>query len=140
MQNSPSLSISLQNSLDISESSHIFENDLNKIKMERLEQFNTLILGHLNINSITDFDIFLISESKIDSAFPHMQFKINGYKLFRRDRNRFGGGLLLYLNEEIPCKFLNNHPIVPNAEIICTEIHQLKCKSSSRMLQATYPK
>ena len=78
--------------------------------------------------TITNFDIFLISESKIDSTFPNMQFKINGYKLFRRDRNRFGGGLMLYLNEEIPCKFLNNHPIVPNAEIICIEFHQLKRK------------
>ena len=47
-----------------------------------------------------------------------MQFKINVYKFFRRDCNRFGGGLMLYLNEEISCKFLNNHPIVPNAEII----------------------
>ena len=94
-----------------------------------LEHFNTLIVGHLNINSIrskfeiiaetiTNFDIFLISESKIDSTFPNMQFKINLYKLFRRDCNRFGGGLMLYLNEEISYKFLNNHPIVSNAEII----------------------
>ena len=36
------------------------------------------------------------------------------------------GGLMLYSNEEIPCKFLNSHPIVVNAEIICTEFHQLK--------------
>ena len=139
MQNSPSLSVSLQNFLDILESSSILENDLNKIKIQHLEHFNTLIVGHLNINSIrkkfemiaetiTNFDIFLISESKIDSTFPNMQFKINGYKLFRRDRNRFGGRLILYLNEEIPCRFLNNHPIVPNTEIICIEFHQLKHK------------
>ena len=62
-----------------------------------------VIVGHMNINSIrnkfdmiaetiANFDIFLISESKIDSTFPNMQFKINVYKLFRRDRNRFGGG------------------------------------------------
>ena len=57
-----------------------------------------------------------------------MQFKINGYKLVRSDRNRFGGRLILYLNEEIPCRFLNNHPIVPNAEIICIEFHLLKHK------------
>ena len=41
MQNSP-LSISPQNSLNISESSSIFECDLNKIKMQRLEHFHTL--------------------------------------------------------------------------------------------------
>ena len=88
MQNSPSLSISLQNSLDISQTSNIFENDLNKIKMQRPEYFNSLTVGHLKINSIrnksemiagtiTNFDVFLISESKIDSTFPNMQFKIN---------------------------------------------------------------
>ena len=83
MQNSPSLSISPTNSLDISEFSNVFENDLNKIKLQRLEHFNTLIVGHLNINfirnkfimvaeTITKFDIFIISESKIDSIFPYM--------------------------------------------------------------------
>ena len=71
--------------------------------MQRLEYFNAFILGHLNINYIrskfemiaetsTNFDIFLISESKTDSIFPNMQFKINGNKLFRRDSNRFVGG------------------------------------------------
>ena len=57
-----------------------------------------------------------------------MQFKINRDKLFRRDRNRFGGGLMFYSNEEIPCKFLNNHPIFPSAKMICIEFHQLKRK------------
>ena len=100
--------------------------------MQRLEHFNTLIVGHLNINSIrskfemiaetiTNFDIFLISVSKIDSTFPNMQFKINGYKLFKGGGGWGGGveGLILYLNEKIPCKLLNNHPILPNAEIVC---------------------
>ena len=36
--------------------------------------------------------------------------------------------LMLYLNEEIPCKFLNNHPLVPNSEVTCIECHQLKRK------------
>ena len=127
MRNSLSLSISLENSLDISESSNIFENDLNKVKVQ-IEHFNTLIVGHLNINSVRkkfdilkiitfkNFDIFLILESKMNSAFPNMRFKINEYKLFRRDCNRFGRGLMLY--EEIPCKFLNNHPIVPNEFVL----------------------
>ena len=57
-----------------------------------------------------------------------MQFKINEYKLLRHDRNRFGAGLVLYLIEEIPCTFLNIHPIVRNAETICIEFHQLKRK------------
>ena len=59
---------------------------------------------------------------------------MNGYKLFTRDRNRFGrggeggGGLMFYLNTEIPCKFLSNYSIFPNAGIISIEPHQLKSK------------
>ena len=41
-----------------------------------------------------------------------MQFKISVYKLFRHDYKRFGGEIMLYLNEEMPHKFLNNHLIV----------------------------
>ena len=56
-----------------------------------------LFFGYLNVNSIRNkfvsieelikraFDIFLISETKIDDSFPNAQFKIEGYKTFRKD-------------------------------------------------------
>ena len=97
------------------------------------------IIGHLNINSIRNkfdtldnvvkaFDIFLISESKLDNTFPINQFAVGGYKVFRRDRNRFGGGLILYINENIPCKPLNNHPTFSDPELMAFELHQSKRK------------
>ena len=47
-------------------------------------------------------DIFLISETKLDSSFPSGQFIIKGYSTpFRLDRNQNGGGLLLYVSEDI---------------------------------------
>ena len=57
------------------------------------------ITGHLNVNSIRSkfdtsdnivkaFDIFLISESKLDNTFLINQFAVGGYKVFRRDRNQ----------------------------------------------------
>ena len=52
------------------------------------------------------FDIFLISETKIDDSFPNAQFKIEGYKTFRKDRDAFGGGLLFYVNEKLNCRSL----------------------------------
>ena len=54
------------------------------------------------------------------------QFHIFGFKAFRRDRNRFGGALILYINENIPCRPLNDHPAFPNLELIAIEIHQNK--------------
>ena len=98
MQNSPSLSISPQNYTFLY-TFLIFENYLNKNKMQRLEHFNILIVGQLNISPIRNK-----FESKID------------------------GGLMFYSNEETSCKLLNNYPIVPNAELTCIEFYQTKRK------------
>ena len=86
-------------------------NDLLEIQQQKVDNAESIIVGHLNINSIRNkfifaesivkaFDLFLISESKLDSSFPMNQFYIFGFKVFRRDRNRFGGGLISYINEE----------------------------------------
>ena len=66
---------------------------------------------------IKDFDIFLISGSKLDSTLPNAQFKITGFNVFRYDQNRFGGGSLTYVNDKIPSKFLNKHSISPDIEL-----------------------
>ena len=47
------------------------------------------------------FDIFLISETKIEDSFPNAQFKTEGYKHFRKDRDTFGGEILFYVNENL---------------------------------------
>ena len=44
-----------------------------------------------------------------------------------------GGGLILSLNKEIPCKFWNSHHIVPIAETVCSKFQQLKRKMGMGM-------
>ena len=78
--------------------------------------------------TIANFDIFLISELRLDATFPKVQFKINGCQIIRGDCNSFGRGLMFYLNENIPCKLLNNHTVDTNIEIIATDFHQIKWK------------
>ena len=99
----------------------------------RVKNVDKIIIGHLNINSIrnkfesladliTDrVDIILISETKLDYTFPNPQFIIPGYSPpFRLDRNRNGGGLLLFIRVDIPCKSL---PLVfDGIECIASEI------------------
>ena len=70
----------------------------------------------------------VISEQKLDSFFPNSQFKINGYKIFRHDQNRYGGHLLLYVNEEIPCEILNKQAASSSTEIIAMQFFQTKRK------------
>ena len=55
-------------------------------------------------------DIFLISEIKIDSSVPTAQFHIDGYTIYRRDRNENEGGLLLYIRDDVPSTQLKIDP------------------------------
>ena len=49
----------------------------------------------------------MISETKIDDTFPESQFLIEGFsKPFRLDRTAKGGRILLYIREDIPCKYI----------------------------------
>ena len=50
--------------------------------------------------------IFLVFEMKIDNSFPIQQFSMDGYKIYGRARNSSDGGLLLCVNENIPCREL----------------------------------
>ena len=49
----------------------------------------------------------MVSETKLDESFPQGQFKISGFsKLFRHDRNSKGGGIMLFVREDIPAKLI----------------------------------
>ena len=76
-----------------------------------------VIIGHININSIrnkfeplvsfinNNLDILMISETKIDDTFPDCQFLIKGFSVPQRlDRTAKGGGILVYIREDIPTK------------------------------------
>ena len=62
----------------------------------------------------------------LDSTFPMNQFHVFGFKVFRRDRYRFGVGLIIYINESILYSPLNDHPTFSNLKLIAIEIHQNK--------------
>ena len=57
---------------------------------------------------ITSNIILVISDTKLDENFPVGQLFIDGYNvLFRFDKNGNGGGILLYIREDIPLKLLS---------------------------------
>ena len=90
------------------------------LKAIRKGNINKLIIGQLNINSprnkfdclvqqITgNVDILMVTETKLDSCFPVGQFLIDGYgPPIRLDRGTHGGGLMLFVRDDIPCKLLS---------------------------------
>ena len=54
-----------------------------------------------------EIDIFMISETKIDNSFQISQFTMTGYSIpLRLDRTSHGGGILLFIREDIPCRII----------------------------------
>ena len=50
-----------------------------------------------------NIDVLLVSETKIDDSFPNGNFLIDGFSTsYRLDRNSNGGGLMLFVKEDIP--------------------------------------
>ena len=101
----------------------ISANNLNLICKRNI---NRLIIGQLNINSLRNkfesivqrftgnIDILMVSETKLDNSFPVSQFLIDGYTPpFRLNCDNNGGGIMLFVREDIPCKLLSteNHPM-----------------------------
>ena len=76
-----------------------------------------MIIETLNINSLPSkfddlkilisrmFDVLIATETKLDDTYPISQFHIDGYSmLYRLDINRNGGGVIIYVTEDIPSK------------------------------------
>ena len=84
------------------------------------EEFSTILMkysknlkiGHININRVASFNFFelrsLILKSlfdlivinnkcKMDHSFPDSHFYIKGFRLYRKDCHRFGGGVFIYV-------------------------------------------
>ena len=102
------------------------------------KHIKNLLFGHLNINSFRNkrefleplirnhFEIFLISETKLDFSFSGSEFTIFGYRLFHKDRNQHGGALIFYVNQDIPCKSINAFNFPNNLEVLPLEINLRK--------------
>ena len=132
----------------ISDSEILLLRDENFLKSYKVKNVNHLTIASLNINSIRykfdqlkiiiqDYiDILIIQETKLDSTFPKGQFHIDGYlPPFRRDRNADGGGLLVYIKDNIPAKVLPDNDLANDIEGIFIE---LSFKNDKWILFGTY--
>ena len=103
------------------------------MKKLRPNNVNRIIVGHFNINSLrykfeelkdivkSNVDIIILSETKIDDSFPTNEFLINGFSVpFRADRNKNGGGILVYIRDNIRAILLQ---INTEIESICFHIN-----------------
>ena len=96
------------------------------IKFPRKTNKKECTIALLNVNSLPSkfieikellvdgvFDILCIQETKLDSTFPNSQFHVIWYSIFRRDRKKGGGGVMIFVRDsiiampiKIVCKFV----------------------------------
>ena len=127
---------SLNDSLNNSDNYDIF----GEVKALRDINRKRPIIGYLNINSVRYkfselrqifddklVDIFAIAETKIDNSFNDNMFSIEGYKMDRRDRNRYGGGIMTFVRADLPIK---RRPDLEcqTIETVCFELELCKRK------------
>ena len=102
-------------------------------KLLREENPNCHNFAQIKINSIrnkfqflasqitNNVDILLVSETKLDDSFPTAQFLLDGFsKPYRLDRCSNGGGILLYVKDDISSRLLIDHRLPENVECLFT--------------------
>ena len=69
----------------------------------------------------------IISETKLNESFPEAQLKIPSFTTsFQRDQNKFGGGIMVFVREDIFSKLISNKTL--NIERISVELTFCKKK------------
>ena len=96
----------------------------------RISNANRIIIGQLNTNSLrnkfhtlkTKIDILVITESYLGDTFPENQFLIDGFSSpYRLDRDSNGGGVIIFVREDLPCRVLKSHNKPDNFDGIVLE-------------------
>jgi hypothetical protein len=63
----------------------------------------------LSRNVQNEFDVLTISETWLDNSIANDNLNIDGYDLLRNDRNRQGGGVAVYIRNDIHYKFCDEY-------------------------------
>ena len=75
--------------------------------------------------SFNNINMFFLTEAKLDETFPCNQFEIEDYKYFRLGRNSYGGGVYVYVNQDIAARRAE-YSSLSNIGSICFELNLRK--------------
>ena len=107
----------------------VFPHCITETKNPRLRNIYKVIFGDLNISSLPNkfdqlreielqyVDVLAVTEMKLDDTFLTSQFLVTGFSLpFRLDRNRNGGGIMIFVCDDIPSRVLTKHVFPDDTE------------------------
>ena len=87
----------------------------------RISNLNKVIVGHINVNYFPDkldtikiiipsnIDIMILLRPNLMLHTQLLNLLLKDFQTLRLDINSNGGGLLIYVREDIPCKQMYNH-------------------------------
>ena len=120
-----------------------------QIKKLSIRNPNKIIIENLNINLLLNtfeqskdivmqyIDILALTEAKLDATFTKAQFLLNGFsEPYRLDRSRNGGGVMIYIHENVPSKLLDIH-VFP-LEDLFVGFNFRKCKNRYFLKHTTH--
>ena len=72
-------------------------------------------------------DIMTLNETRLEPLVDDKEVAIPGYKIYRRDRNKYGGGVAIYVKDNLPEPKISLRG--SNPELIGLEFTPTSCKS-----------
>lgn len=115
---------------------NVCHTNVQSLTARRFTKFNELKMNFCN----SKMDIICMSETWLDESINDQMIAIDGYKLFRNDRNRHGGGICVYLRHNLKCRLLRKSSNSEEAtqgrtEFLCLEV---ECDSERFLLGIYY--
>ena len=85
---------------------------------KHIDEFRILLSSH-NF----ELDVLALNETRLDSTFTDGEVNLIGYNIIRKDRNRRGGGVCIYIKNSI--NFKDRSDLIPDdVEAVCVEVSQ----------------
>ena len=107
---------------------------------KKISNCNGLSIAHLNVRSLlpkinqirlflylSKVDMLCINEAWLDSTVTNKDIRVQDYTIYRNDRNRRGGGALIYVREDVKCDERNDLILSP-CESVWLEVKTIKSK------------
>ena len=95
----------------------------------RIAQLNirTLLSNIDNLQLMVNdfkFDLIALNETRLSSEIKDVQIGIHDYCIYRKDRNKNGGGVAIYVNENKLSHKLRSDLLVNDIELVAVEVKQ----------------
>ena len=97
---------------------------IGQINIASLVKHHDELLVYMQSKSL---DVLTVNETRLDISVLDCEVEIPGYDIVRLDRNRNGGGVAIFIRENISY-FIRQDLVIDTLELLCIEVRKQKSK------------